>query len=121
MTTLTFRASETVSRRIRAAAKRRGVPVSRFIKEATEREVILESTAVQRVLNKTTIAALREPRNTLARYRTVAQTLDGLKSDSAAKRKTSRKRPSFGEWARRVAGMVKSARRDLSTREGFGD
>jgi len=31
------------------------------------------------------------------------------------------KGPSFGEWARRVAGIVKSGERDLSTREGFGD
>ncbi len=38
-----------------------------------------------------------------------------------AKRKTPVKGPSFGEWARRVAGMVKSGRRDLSTIEGFGD
>jgi len=29
--------------------------------------------------------------------------------------------PSFGEWACRVAGMVKGAPRDLSTRECFGD
>ena len=26
----------------------------------------------------------------------------------------------FGEWAKRVAGMVKDAPSDLSTREGFG-
>jgi len=31
------------------------------------------------------------------------------------------KGPSFGEWARRVAGMIKGAPSDLSTREGFGD
>ena len=31
------------------------------------------------------------------------------------------KGPSFGEWARRVAGMVKSAPSDLSTRKGFGE
>jgi hypothetical protein len=29
--------------------------------------------------------------------------------------------PSFGEWARRVAGIVKSGRKDLSSIEGFGD
>jgi hypothetical protein len=38
-----------------------------------------------------------------------------------SKRKAARKGPSFGEWARRVAGMVKSGRSDLSTIEGFGD
>ena len=40
---------------------------------------------------------------------------------AAAKRKASNKGPSFGEWARRVAGIVRSGRGDLSTREGFGD
>lgn len=43
------------------------------------------------------------------------------KSRVIAKRKAAAKGPSFGEWARRVAGMVKSGRRDLSTIEGFGD
>ena len=43
------------------------------------------------------------------------------KSRAVAKRKVANKGPSFGEWARRVAGMVKSGRRDLSTIEGFGD
>jgi hypothetical protein len=43
------------------------------------------------------------------------------KSRATAKRKLVRKGPSFGEWARRVAGMVKSGRKDLSTIEGFGD
>jgi hypothetical protein len=38
-----------------------------------------------------------------------------------AKRKSPNKGPSFGEWARRVAGMVKSGRKDLSSVEGFGD
>jgi hypothetical protein len=38
-----------------------------------------------------------------------------------AKRRIAGKGPSFGEWARRVAGMVRSGQRDLSTREGFGD
>ena len=38
-----------------------------------------------------------------------------------AKRKVAGKGPSFGEWARRVAGMVRSGQRNLSTREGFGD
>jgi hypothetical protein len=72
MPTLSFHAPEPLGRKIRAAAKRRGIPVSRFIKETVEREVARDSA-------------------------------------------------SFGEWARRVAGMVKGAPRDLSTREGFGD
>jgi hypothetical protein len=29
-------------------------------------------------------------------------------------------RPSFGEWARSVAGMMKDGPPDLSMREGFG-
>jgi hypothetical protein len=72
MPTLSFHAPEPIARKIRAAAKRRGIPVSRFIKETVEREA-------------------------------------------------ARDTASFGEWARRVAGMVKGAPRDLSTREGFGD
>ena len=43
------------------------------------------------------------------------------KGGAAAKRKTPNRGPSFGEWARRVAGIVRSGRSDLSTREGFGD
>ncbi len=43
------------------------------------------------------------------------------KSRAVARRKAAPKGPSFGEWARRVAGMVKSGRKDLSTIEGFGD
>ncbi|HWZ95696.1 MAG TPA: ribbon-helix-helix protein, CopG family [Opitutaceae bacterium] len=72
MPTLSFHAPESVARKIRAAAKRRGIPVSRFIKEAAEREAV-RSTA------------------------------------------------SFGEMARRVAGIVHSGIGDLSTREGFDD
>lgn len=36
-----------------------------------------------------------------------------------AKRRENRG-PSFGEWARRVAGMMKDGPPDLSMREGFG-
>ena len=43
------------------------------------------------------------------------------KAGAVSKRKTSLRGPSFGEWARRVAGIVRSGRSDLSTREGFGD
>jgi len=39
---------------------------------------------------------------------------------SATKRRRSRG-PSFGEWIRKYAGMVKNAPPDLSMREGFGD
>ena len=38
---------------------------------------------------------------------------------SAEKRQKNRG-PSFGEWARRVAGMMKNGPSDLSMREGFG-
>lgn len=37
------------------------------------------------------------------------------------KRRPPSKGPSFGEWARRVAGIVRSGKGDLSVREGFGD
>ena len=72
MPTFSFRAPEPVRRKIRVAAKRRGITVSRFVRETVEREASCGTA-------------------------------------------------SFGEWARRVAGMVHSAKRDLSTREGFGD
>ncbi len=72
MPTLSFHAPETAAKKIRAAAKRRGVPVSRFLKEAAEREATKNSA-------------------------------------------------SFGEWARRVSGIVRSGKGDLSTREGFDD
>ena len=41
----------------------------------------------------------------------------GLKP--AAKRRN--RGPSFGEWARRVSGMMKDGPPDLSMREGFGN
>jgi predicted transcriptional regulator len=82
MTTLTFRAPDAVSRKIRAAAKRRGMPVSRFIKEAAEREAARENAAVDYEPNETTAAAIREPIDTLTRYRTVDEALDSLKSDA---------------------------------------
>ncbi|MEY2881892.1 MAG: hypothetical protein RLZZ15_4272 [Verrucomicrobiota bacterium] len=39
---------------------------------------------------------------------------------SAVKRRADRG-PSFGEWARRVSGMMKNGPPDLSMRKGFGD
>ncbi|MSU69932.1 MAG: hypothetical protein EXS39_03995 [Opitutaceae bacterium] len=89
MTTLTFRAPDAVSRRIRAAAKRRGVPVSRFIKEAAEREAARERTTVDHEPNEATVAALREPVDALTKYRTVAEALAGLKSDGKCRPKKS--------------------------------
>lgn len=38
-----------------------------------------------------------------------------------AAKKTARPTKTFGEWAKSVAGMVKSGKGDLSTREGFGN
>jgi post-segregation antitoxin (ccd killing protein) len=72
MPTLSFHASPVVDREIRQEARKRGLPVSRVLKEVVER---------------------------------------GLKKDTK----------SFGEWARRVAGMVSSGEGDLSLREGFDD
>jgi len=46
--------------------------------------------------------------------------LGGKKTGRRAKKKPS-KGPSFGEWVRKYAGMVKNAPPDLSMREGFGD
>jgi len=43
------------------------------------------------------------------------------KPRARTKSRTVNKGPSFGEWARRVAGMIKGAPSNLSTREGFGD
>ncbi len=72
MATLSFHAPPPEEKKIRAAARKRRMPVSKFLKEAALREVERESA-------------------------------------------------SFAEWARRVAGMVKSGRGDLSEREGFCD
>jgi hypothetical protein len=44
-----------------------------------------------------------------------------IKKKSRARRAATKKLPSFGEWARRYAGMIKNAPPDLSMREGFGD
>jgi hypothetical protein len=52
MPTLSFHAPEPVSRKIRAAAKRRGIPVSRFIKEAAEREAIRETASFGAAVRK---------------------------------------------------------------------
>lgn len=82
MTTLTFRAPDAVSRKIRAAAKRRGVPVSRFIKEAVEREAARANGAGDYEPNDITALAINEPVASLTRYRTVADALDSLKSDA---------------------------------------
>ena len=38
-----------------------------------------------------------------------------------AKRRTTRKGPSFGAAVKKYAGIVRSGIGDLSTREGFGD
>ncbi len=51
------------------------------------------------------------------------------KAKSASRRTTAKaavklrknRGPSFGEWARRVAGMMKDGPSDLSMREGFGN
>jgi hypothetical protein len=43
MPTFSFRAPEPVRRKIRAAAKRRGISVSRFIRETVEREAAQHS------------------------------------------------------------------------------
>lgn len=74
--TLSFHAPELAVRKIRAAAKRRGVPVSRFIKEAAVKEAT-QAGAGWRVEepNETTAAAIREPVQGLQQYRTVDDAL----------------------------------------------
>ena len=86
MPTLSFRAPELVSRKIRAAARRRGVPGSRFIKEAAEREVAFVGAEKP---NEITAAAIREPIDELAKYRTVDEALRSLKSDAKRRPKKS--------------------------------
>jgi hypothetical protein len=78
MLTLSFCAPEPVSRKIRAAARRRGIPVSRFIKEAAEREATFSGAEEP---NETTAAAIRESIDDLSRYRTVDEAWRSLKSD----------------------------------------
>jgi uncharacterized protein (DUF1778 family) len=86
MPTLSFRAPEPVSRKIRAAARRRGVPVSRFIKEAAEREAAFIGAEEP---NEITAAAIREPIDELSKYRTVDEALRSLKSDAKRRPKKS--------------------------------
>ncbi|HEY5550768.1 MAG TPA: hypothetical protein VIK52_02695 [Opitutaceae bacterium] len=86
MATLTFRAREDVSRKIRAAAKRRGVPVSRFIKEAAEREAARDADYEP---NEVTAMAINEPAGALTRYRTVSDAFESLKSDAKRRPKRS--------------------------------
>lgn len=86
MATLTFRAPEDVSRRIRAAAKRRGVPVSRFIKEAAEREAARDAGYEP---NEVSATAINEPVDALTRYRTVSEALDSMKPNAKRRPKKS--------------------------------
>jgi hypothetical protein len=71
MPTVSFHAPNSVVRRIRAASKKQGVPVSKFLRAEAEQSV-------------------------------------------------EREAASFGTWADKFAGVVKSGRSDLSQREGFG-
>jgi hypothetical protein len=71
MPTMSFHAPAVVAKRIRAASKKQGVPVSNFLRTAAE---------------------------------------EALKRENA----------SFGVWAEKFAGIVRSGKRDLSQREGFG-
>jgi hypothetical protein len=90
MTALSFRASDPVARKIRAAARRRGIPVSRFIKEAAEREAAQEFQSIRAdEPNETTAAAIREPVEGLSKYRTVADAWRSLKSDAKRRSKKS--------------------------------
>ena len=74
--TLSFHASERAARKIRAAAKRRGMPVSQFIKEAAEREAMQVGTGWRiEEPNEATAAAIREPVEGLTQYRTVDEAL----------------------------------------------
>ena len=83
MPTLSFHAPELAARRIRAAAKRRGVPVAQFIKEAAEREATQQDAGWQvEEPNETTAAAVREPVHGLPKYRTVDDALRSVKSDA---------------------------------------
>jgi hypothetical protein len=62
--------------------------------------------------------------STLAKTRKIAAKKPADKSaakkSAAHKREKSDEPKTIGEWAKRVAGMVKSGRSDLSMREGFG-
>ncbi|MBC8041414.1 MAG: hypothetical protein H7Y06_12790 [Opitutaceae bacterium] len=62
-----------------------------------------------------TLAKTRKPAAKKSARKTVA------KKPAARKAARSDEPKTFGEWAKRVAGMVKSGRSDLSMREGFGN
>jgi hypothetical protein len=74
--TLSFHAPEPAARKIRAAAKRRGMGVSQFIKEAVVREATEEGSGWRvEEPNETTAAAIRQPIEGLTQYRTVNDAL----------------------------------------------
>ena len=52
MATLSFHAPPLVEKKIRHAAKRLGVPVSRFLKEAAEKEAIRETASFGAAVKK---------------------------------------------------------------------
>ena len=72
MPVTTIRLSDAEKRRFTAEARRRGLSLSAYLRQAAEKE-----------------------------------------SDNGKR--------SFGEWARRYAGVIDSGKGDLSTREGFGN
>ena len=92
MIALTFRAPDPLARKIRAAARRRGVPLARFIREAAEREATQEIPSFgPGEPNAITAAAIREPAGGLPKYRTLDDAWHSLKSD--AKRRSKKPVP----------------------------
>jgi hypothetical protein len=89
-TALSFRASDPFARKMRAAACRRVIPVSRFINAAAARAPAQEFQSIRAdEPNETTAAAIREPVEGLSKYRTVADAWRSLKSDAKRRSKKS--------------------------------
>lgn len=98
MPTLSFDATVPAARRIRAAARRRGIPVAQFIKEAAVREATQRDAGWRaEEPNETTAEAIREPVKGLPQFRTVDEALRSVKFD-AKRRLKSQFRRDFGRW-----------------------
>lgn len=79
-----------------------------------ERLHLPERRQVTQIAGMSTLAKNRKPVAKKSARKSVAKKPATRKAAGPNEPKT------FGEWAKRVAGMVKDAPSDLSTREGFG-
>jgi hypothetical protein len=144
MSTASIRSTKTARRKPRARAKGRAVNKGPSFGEWARRVAGMIKGAPSELSskpyeqNESTATVVQESTGTLTRYRTAAEAITGLRSDTKRRSKKSilSKMPrakssgkpvafshpaAFGEAARKYAGIVRSGVGDLSTREGFDD